>query len=981
MKYIYLIFVALFAFSSFSQGFKDIGKSQYKNVFALIIGVSEYDEAPKLTYADKDAQIIHELLEKTFPEQKKNLTLLVNEEASQLNIINGIRDLVVNAKEGDLVIFYFSGHGDVVDDIIDGEQGFFLAHDASKSRIYYPSGGAVEFSYVNKALTRITDKNAEVWMITDACKSGKIINTDGAANTMASLNNGFTKTTKFISCGANELSYEDKELEQGVFTYFLVRALAGGADSEDSPGLLSVDEINSYMKTQVRKFTGSMQTPKVSASDDFTNIISTNESFSSLIKDIPEGSRMDNLVASRGSKGDGEVKSKELSSFEQLIIDGDLHGKTRFAYEVFKSNSLNASSSDLKLMERLLVEALLDRGQRNTNLFLSGRPMIGSNEDFSTTKVDYEIASELLGKDHPMYEQVDARSQFFAAMELIQSNSDLVKAETTLNALVLKYPKAAHLNQGLAILYIQKSEKSKAEEQLSEASKKVSTWSKPKNSSAYLSIIEGKLNEASKKISESEKLDKDKDNIYLLKAYLHSSGYELQNAEKALKSIKNEEGNLSESELSAIEAKINELRGRITVAQSMYQRSLDSDKDNMDLLLKMGNLYKQERDTSMALSFFKRANNLNPNSQSAKANIALLQNKEISLDESLIDASDVNEVLLAADVLADKKEYSKAVELLERSIKVVNWNPELYYELGKMQYSNGQETESMASIKKAIEISPYHYKSIRSLAYMYLHEKKFKEADALIKKHDPFFKESAKYLALSYQVYRQIDSKRDLYPLLERAIQLDSLETDAYKALYQLHIEDNRYTEALREFNNLIVIGGGRKDSVDFYNRVENQVKYMIDLHIYEGQKEGLKIILDQDPYNFEMAYFMGMVLYMEGEYDAANKQLRIFSKSIQSFSPGVQKSYYNLKAKINLETDHPDLAFRLFGMSSGGNDVPDYLGLAMAQFELGQEWQTNFRRAKEPLDYNEDAIKRYNKMSKKSGGSGYSGGAERNGR
>ena len=52
-----------------------------------------------------------------------------------------------------------------------------------------------------------------------------------------------------------------------------------------------------------------------------------------------------------------------------------------------------------------------------------------------------------------------------------------------------------------------------------------------------------------------------------------------------------------------------------------------------------------------------------------------------------------------------------------------------------------------------------------------------------------------------------------------------------------------------------------------------------------------------------------------------------------------------------------------------------------MAQFELGQEWQTNFHRAKEPLDYNEDAIKRYNKMSKKSGGSGYSGGAERNGR
>ena len=33
----------------------------------------------------------------------------------------------------------------------------------------------------------------------------------------------------------------------------------------------------------------------------------------------------------------------------------------------------------------------------------------------------------------------------------------------------------------------------------------------------------------------------------------------------------------------------------------------------------------------------------------------------------------------------------------------MNWNPELYYELGKMQYSNGQETESMASIQAEFE--------------------------------------------------------------------------------------------------------------------------------------------------------------------------------------------------------------------------------------------------------------------------------------
>ena len=78
--------------------------------------------------------------------------------------------------------------------------------------------------------------------------------------------------------------------------------------------------------------------------------------------------------------------------------------------------------------------------------------------------------------------------------------------------------------------------------------------------------------------------------------------------------------------------------------------------------------------------------------------------------------------------------------------------------------------------------------------------------------------------------------------------------------------------------------------------------------------------------------------------------------------------------AKINLETDYPDLAYRLFGMSASSSTPPSYLGLAMAQFELGKPWIDNFRRGEDPIDFNEDAIKRYEKM-----GGGYPGGAERN--
>jgi hypothetical protein len=87
------------------------------------------------------------------------------------------------------------------------------------------------------------------------------------------------------------------------------------------------------------------------------------------------------------------------------------------------------------------------------------------------------------------------------------------------------------------------------------------------------------------------------------------------------------------------------------------------------------------------------------------------------------------------------------------------------------------------------------------------------------------------------------------------------------------------------------------------------------------------------------------------------------------------------LKAKINLETGHPDLSERLFGMSASNTAPADFLGLAMAQFDQNKSnWYDNFRRAGEPLDYNEDAIKRYEKMKKKAAKMGGSyGGVERN--
>lgn len=963
----------------FSQNsFSGMTLKKYKQVHGIFIGISAYEVAPKLKYAHKDAERMYELFKGMYPTQSINMKLLTNESASEIAIKTAIRGLVEKAKEGDLVVFFFSGHGDVVKEVVEDETGYFLAYNAGKDRIY-ELGGAVEFDYVNKAITKIVSVNkAEVWMLTDACKSGAVVNTEGAGFTMTTLNEGFKNTTKFVSCAAHELSYEDSTLQQGVFTYHLIKGIAGDAESDGKSGVLNVDEINTYLKNNVRSYTSGKQTPKVSAANEYVDILAANPEWKKLIR---SNATDDLAMANTGKKGDGDAKSKVVMDMEALIQRGDLHSVTVSAHALYKQSQLDASisSHDKQILRDLLIEALLDRAQRGTNKFTAGLPLLSKEDDFETVEKDLNIAIELIEASKLPVDGLRDRRDFFTAMKQIQSGKkdQVASAEKTLLLLAQKQPDAAHINQGLALLYLAKSDKTAAEKQLEEASLKIKSWSKPTNTNAHLQIIFGQLDKAKQLIQNSESTGgtSNQPNTYLLRAQLHAANYELMKASEALSTL-SKSGYASE-ESKKLLGEVEALRGRIKVAAQHYQSLLNENASNSEVLIRLGDLYRTERDTVKALDFYKKARNLEPDNQSLLASIALLSRKEATIDPLKINPGSLNEVLQTCEIYHLKKDYSAGVSFMEQVITQVPNQPEYYYQLGKMQYSNGNEAASQGSLLKALEISPYHFNSIRALAYMYLHQKKYKEADALIKKYEANFPQSAKYITLSFQVYRQMGSKNDLFPLLERALTIDSLETDAYKALYQLHLENNDFDNAVREFRNLMELGGGMQDSIDFYSSLAKQVRYNIDLHQYFGMRSGIKLLLDLDPYDFEMAYFMGLICYMEKDYDAASKAIQVFSKDIQSFSPSVQMEFYKLKAKINLEIGHPDLSERLFGMTVGSTP-PDFLGLSMAQFDQGKEnWIQNFQRAGEPIDYNEDALKRYEKMRKKAGKSGPSYGGE----
>jgi tetratricopeptide (TPR) repeat protein len=133
---------------------------------------------------------------------------------------------------------------------------------------------------------------------------------------------------------------------------------------------------------------------------------------------------------------------------------------------------------------------------------------------------------------------------------------------------------------------------------------------------------------------------------------------------------------------------------------------------------------------------------------------------------------------------------------------------------------------------------------------------------------------------------------------------------------------------------------------------------------------DGIEILLKENPVDADYLYMGSMIGYMNKDYEKANVHLRNIAKFMQTLSPGSQLEYYKLKGKVLLETknfEEAEKAFQMYNMKAG---KPCYLGLAMAQFELGKKdsWISNLQKDMDISDFNEDANIRFQKMLKKAG-------------
>ena len=215
-------------------------------IFVVLVGISEYGPSyENLTYCHQDAIDMYGMLKAyTTPGR---IILLTDKQAKHDSIVYYTKRLFSQAQPDDIVIFFFSGHGNA---------NVFFAYDKS---LYFNT---------LQSIFRQTRARRKL-IFADACFSGTLRK---PGNQTASANSNLGRQTAsananpgknvllFLSSRSDQFAQENSALKNGIFTYFLLAGLNGEADF-NRDGYITAKELFNFVNPKVKAQSDGTQIP------------------------------------------------------------------------------------------------------------------------------------------------------------------------------------------------------------------------------------------------------------------------------------------------------------------------------------------------------------------------------------------------------------------------------------------------------------------------------------------------------------------------------------------------------------------------------------------------------------------------------------------------------------------------------------------------------------------------------------------------
>ncbi len=231
----------------------------YRESWAVIIGIDEYRQWPKLKHAVNDAQGIRTLLIDSYGFKSENVFVLTNEEATRSNILALLNDKLADpqlVKKQDRVFFFYAGHGATRQLPSGRELGYIIPVEADYSKYY---GQAISMSHIDDIAEAIPAKH--LFFIMDSCYSGLALTRSGAPSAGTNYVLEVTKRNArqmLTAGGANQQVADGGPNGHSVFTWTLMQGLQGKGDM-NADGYITASELAAYVSPVVSSI--SLQTP------------------------------------------------------------------------------------------------------------------------------------------------------------------------------------------------------------------------------------------------------------------------------------------------------------------------------------------------------------------------------------------------------------------------------------------------------------------------------------------------------------------------------------------------------------------------------------------------------------------------------------------------------------------------------------------------------------------------------------------------
>ncbi|MFH1715546.1 MAG: caspase family protein [Elusimicrobiota bacterium] len=248
--------------------------------WAVLIGVDEYPEKSgfqSLGYVANDLKAIKNSLIDNVKEFNDDTIFVFGTpgivstnspnymgEPTKANIEEFLGDkLPGKVEENDRVLIFYSGHGLMRETRKDStRQGFLVPIDGEKDK---PVSTCISMDLIQQFSESLPAK--QVLFVVDTCNSGLVLmrnKGDNEKKGIKELITSFSQESRQAMTAGQSLQYSQisSKFEQSVYTHYFIDGLKGHADA-DKDGVLSINELHTYVQKMVTIETDHKQVPQM----------------------------------------------------------------------------------------------------------------------------------------------------------------------------------------------------------------------------------------------------------------------------------------------------------------------------------------------------------------------------------------------------------------------------------------------------------------------------------------------------------------------------------------------------------------------------------------------------------------------------------------------------------------------------------------------------------------------------------------------